>query len=72
MLNSSFIMLRVSRRKLLVRNAFKVAMSRFLVFLFWVVLLECTTSSNIPLRSKVQWRDRMGVMNKCVKLVVKS
>ena len=70
-------MLRVSLRNLLVCDAFRVvplelAMSGFLVCLFWVVLLECTTSSNIPLRSKVQWRDRMGVINKCVKLVVKS
>ena len=70
-------MLRVSFRNLLVRDAFMVvplelAMSGFLLCLFWVVLLECTTSSNIPLRSKVQWRDRMGVINKCVKLVVMS
>ena len=68
---------RVSLRNLLVRDAFRVvllelAMSGFLVCLFWVVLFECTTFSNIPLRSKVQWRDRMGVINKCVKLVVKS
>ena len=47
-------MLRVSFRNFLVRDAFKVvplelAMSSFLVCLFWVVLLECTTSSNIPL-----------------------
>ena len=46
-------MLRVSFRNLLVRDAFKVvplelAMSTFLVCLFWVVLRECTTSSNIP------------------------
>ena len=52
-------MLRVSLRNLLVRDAFKVvplelAMSGFLVFLFWVVLLECTTSSTISLGSKVQ------------------
>ena len=43
---------------LLVRDAFKLAplelaMSSFLVCLFWVVLLECTTSSNIPLGFKV-------------------
>ena len=43
-------MLRVSFRNLLVRDALKVlhlelAMSSFLVCLFWVVLLECTTSS---------------------------
>ena len=47
-------MLRVSFKNLLVRDAFKVvplelAMSRFLVCLFWVVLLECTRSSNITL-----------------------
>ena len=46
-------MLRVSFRNLLVRGAFKVvplelAMSTFLVYLFWVVLRECTASSNIP------------------------
>ena len=46
-------MLRVSFRNLLVRDAFKVvllelAMSSFLVCLFCVVLLECATSSNIP------------------------
>ena len=51
-------MIRVSLRNLLVRDAFKVvplelAMSNFLVCLFLVVLLECTTSSNIPLGSKV-------------------
>ena len=56
-------MLRVSFRNFLVRDAFKVdplelAMSGFLVCLFWVVLLECATSSNTPLGSKVQWRDR--------------
>ena len=56
-------MLRVSLRNFLVRDAFKVvplelAMSSFLVCLFWVVLLECTTSSNIPLGSKIQWRDK--------------
>ena len=57
-------MLRVNLRNLLVRDAFKVvvplelAMSSFLVCLFWVVLLECTTSSNIPLGSKIQWRDK--------------
>ena len=50
----------------------ELAMSGFLVCLFWVVLLEYTTPSNIRLRSKVQWRDRMGVINKCIKLVVKS
>ena len=54
-----FIMPRVTFRNLLVRDAFKVmslelAMSSLLVCLFWVVLLECTTSSNIPLGSKVQ------------------
>ena len=37
----------------MLRDAFKVvplelAMSNFLVCLFWVVFLECTTSSNIP------------------------
>ena len=47
-------MLRVSLRNLLVRDAFmvvplKLAMSDFLVCLFWVVLLECSPSSNIPL-----------------------
>jgi len=47
-------MLRVSFRNLLVRDAFKVVpleltMSGLLVYLFWVVLLEFTTSSNIPL-----------------------
>ena len=52
-------MLFVSLRNLLVRAAFKVvplelAMSGFLVCLSWVVLLECTTPSNIPLGSKVQ------------------
>ena len=46
-------MLRVSLRNLLVRDAFEVvplelAMSSFLVCLFWVVILECTTSSIIP------------------------
>ena len=49
---------------LLVRTAFKVvpielAMpSVFLVCLFWVVSLECITSSNIPLGSKVRWIDK--------------
>ena len=43
-------MLHVSFRNLLVRDAFKVvllelAMSGFFGCLFWVVLLECTTSS---------------------------
>ena len=62
-LNSLFIMLRASLWNLLVLNTLKVvplelAMSSFLVCLFWVVLLECTTSSNIPLGSKVQWRDK--------------
>ena len=56
-------MLRVTLRNLLVRDVFKVvplelAMSSFLVCLFGVVLLECTTSSSIPLGSKVQWIDR--------------
>ena len=52
-------MLCVSFWNLLVRDAFKVvplelAMSGLLVCLFWVVLLECIMSSNIPLGSKVQ------------------
>ena len=61
-------MLRVSLWNLLVFNAFKVvplevAMSSFLVCLFWVVLLQCTTSSNIPLRSKVQSRGNLVINN---------
>ena len=57
------IMLRVSLRNLLVGGAFKVAllelaMCGFLVCLFFVVFLKSTTSSNIPLGSKVQWRER--------------
>ena len=56
-------MIRVSFRNLLLRDAFNVvplelAMSSFLVCLLCVVLLECMTSSNIPLRCKVQWRDK--------------
>ena len=59
-------MLRESLRNLLVRDAFELvplelAMSSFLVCLFWVVLLECTASSNIPLGSEVQWRDKTSV-----------
>ena len=70
-------MLRVSLRNLQVREAFKVvpfelAMSRFLGCLFWVILLECTTSSNIPLGSEVQWRDKTCVppCYKSVKVIV--
>ena len=67
-LNSYFIMHRVSLWNLLVCDAFKVvplelAMSSFFICLFWVVLLECTTSRNIALGSKdlVQWRDKTCV-----------
>ena len=73
-------MLLVNLRNLLVLEAFKViplelAMSRSLVCLFWVVLLECTTSSNISLGSKVQYgetkRVYLLVINKSVKVVVR-
>ena len=59
-------MLRVSLRNLLVHDVFKVVPLEFamssnfwLISLLWVVFLECITSSNIPLRCKVQWRDKL-------------
>ena len=42
-----------------------------MVCLFWVVLLECITSSNIPLGSNVQWRDKTCVPP-CYKYVCKT